>query len=96
MHWSRMTLYLMASFSALLFMGCGSSLSGDAATAQGAAEQRLETDTRQQFVSSCYDECYQANSWCQQACGATWQQCAAAIELCYDSCSDGNGPALPC
>ena len=88
--------FLLVPLSALLLMGCGSSLPEEDSTASGVAEKGLAADSQVQSFESCYDQCYRASSSCQQACGATQEQCAAAITLCYDSCSWSTEPWLPC
>jgi hypothetical protein len=94
---SRALLSLSFSFLASLsLLACATDEASLPGTDEASpATSQLESESSL-LPPSCYDQCYWASLTCTQDCGASASACSDATAICYDSCTRGVGPWLPC
>ncbi len=83
---------LLISFSALALF----SLSACATPPEEPTASATSAEWPSPPPPSCGDQCLWASQSCVQQCSSTPSECAEAIAICFDSCSRGVGPYLPC
>jgi hypothetical protein len=84
------------SFSCLASLSLLACAAEEAPVADEAAPTSQLESASSLLPPSCYDQCYWASLTCTQDCGASASACSDATAICYDSCTRGVGPWLPC
>ncbi len=87
----------LAATLSLFFVACAEAPEApQAPSSELDSAETSSVSTELQLPPSCYDECYWAKQTCPRDCQISVEACAAETEICYDSCTRGVGPWLPC